>query len=248
MKGRTILDKNFDKTWRFIESIERSSDAAEVERSLLKIAVQYGFNSVFAGIVPTTRVSPDEIASRILFQRFPSEWAGRYHDRGFVFRDPIVRRLQSDRAPFDWDEAYSSCPAADDVALIKGEAAEFGLRDGYVVPVPTLDGSLAAVSFGGPDAAVDAEGRALLGFAASYAVGAFLHHRESRRRLLGKVTPREFDCLLWAAEGKTDWEIAVILGISKPTVVKHLLSAREKLGAVTKGHAIAIALRMKLLR
>ncbi|MCI4680598.1 autoinducer binding domain-containing protein [Rhodoblastus acidophilus] len=242
------MDKNFDKTWRFIESIERSSDAAEVERSLLKIAVQYGFNSVFAGIVPTTRVSPDEIASRILFQRFPSEWAGRYHDRGFVFRDPIVRRLQSDRAPFDWDEAYSSCPAADDVALIKGEAAEFGLRDGYVVPVPTLDGSLAAVSFGGPDAAVDAEGRALLGFAASYAVGAFLHHRESRRRLLGKVTPREFDCLLWAAEGKTDWEIAVILGISKPTVVKHLLSAREKLGAVTKGHAIAIALRMKLLR
>lgn len=243
------MDKHFDKTWQFIESIERSKDGAEVERSLLKIAVQYGFNSVFAGIVPTAHVSPDEIASRILFQRFPSEWAGRYHDRDYVFRDPIVHRLQHDeRAPFDWDEAYISCPNPDDVALIKGEAAEFGLREGYVVPVPTLDGSLAAVSFGGAGAEIDPEGRALLGFAASYAVGAFLHHRESRRRLLGKVSPREFDCLLWAAEGKTDWEIAVILGISKPTVVKHLLSAREKLGAVTKGHAIAIALRMKLLR
>jgi hypothetical protein len=43
----------------------------------------------------------------------------------------------------------------------------------------------------------------------NYAVGSFLHHRESRQRLLGKVGPREFDRLLWAAEGKTDWEIAV---------------------------------------
>jgi LuxR family quorum sensing-dependent transcriptional regulator len=242
------LGKSFERTWQFIEEIESAGDAAGIQRSLLQIAEQYGFSSVFAGIVPTARTSPEEIVSRILFQRFPSEWAGRYHDRGYVFRDPIVHRLQGDRTPFDWEEAYNSCPAAEDVALIKGEAAEFGLREGYVVPVSTLDGSLAAVSFGGSNADVDAEGRALLGFAASYAVGAFLHHRESRRRLLGKVSPQEFDCLLWAAEGKTDWEIAVILGISTSTVVKHLLSAREKLGAVTKGHAIAIALRMKLLR
>jgi LuxR family quorum sensing-dependent transcriptional regulator len=215
---------------------------------LLKIAAKYGLNSIFAGIVPTVRVSPNEIASRILFQRFPKEWAERYHDRGYVFRDPIVHRLQNERTPFDWEEAYSSCPAADDVALIKGEASEFGLREGHVVPVAMLDGSVAAVSFGGAGADIDSEARAILAFAASYAVGSFLHHRKSRQRLLGKVSPREFDCLLWAAEGKTDWEIAVILGISKPTVVKHLLSAREKLGAVTKGHAIAIALRMKLLR
>ena len=35
--------------------MERSSDAAEIERSLLQIAAQYGFSSVFAGIVPTAR-------------------------------------------------------------------------------------------------------------------------------------------------------------------------------------------------
>ncbi|MCV9937367.1 hypothetical protein OIU35_13490 [Boseaceae bacterium BT-24-1] len=42
--------------------------------------------------------------------------------------------------------------------------------------------------------------------------------------------------------------MSIILGISKPTVTKHILSAREKLGAVTKAHAIAIALREMIIR
>jgi LuxR family quorum sensing-dependent transcriptional regulator len=54
--------------------------------------------------------------------------------------------------------------------------------------------------------------------------------------------------LLWASEGKTDWEISVILGISRPTVTKHLLSARQKLNAVNRAHLIGEALRNKLIR
>jgi LuxR family quorum sensing-dependent transcriptional regulator len=53
---------------------------------------------------------------------------------------------------------------------------------------------------------------------------------------------------LWAGEGKTNWEISAILGISKSTVTKHIMAAREKLGAVSKAHAIATAIRTKLLR
>jgi LuxR family quorum sensing-dependent transcriptional regulator len=53
--------------------------------------------------------------------------------------------------------------------------------------------------------------------------------------------------LLWGAEGKTDWETAMILGISKPTVTKHILSARRKLDAAAKTHAVAIALREKII-
>jgi hypothetical protein len=34
---------------------------------------------------------------------------------------------------------------------IRGEAGEFGLLHGHVVPVPTLDGSMTANSFSGQD-------------------------------------------------------------------------------------------------
>ena len=65
---------------------------------------------------------------------------------------------------------------------------------------------------------------------------------------LALVTARERDCLAWAAEGKTDWEIAAILGISVSTVRKHLASTREKLEAVNKYHAVALGIRSGLLR
>ena len=64
----------------------------------------------------------------------------------------------------------------------------------------------------------------------------------------GCITAREHECLLWAGEGKTDWEISIILGISRSTVVKHVGSARRKLGATNKAHAIALAIRIQLLR
>lgn len=221
--------------------------AAAVEHCLLEVAARFGFTAIFGGIVPIKRVPKAEIASRILFQHFPVEWAGRYSRQGYVFRDPIVHRLRYDRTPFSWNDAYRSCSKAGDVALIRGEASEFGLRQGHVVPVSMIDGGLTAVSFGGPKLDCSAGDLSVLNFAASYAVGSCLHHAESLRRYHHNLTPREYDCLLWAGEGKTDWEISVILGISRSTVLKHIAAAREKLGAVNKTHAIAKAIRRKLL-
>lgn len=58
-----------------------------------------------------------------------------------------------------------------------------------------------------------------------------------------QLTSRERECLTWAAAGKSEWEISQILGISEHTSEKHLISAREKLGAVNRVHAVAEALR-----
>lgn len=242
------MKEQFDRTWRFLQEVDSRHSAAEVEACLLELAASFGFTTIFGGIVPTRPAPPAEIASRILFQRLPAEWAKRYTDNGYAFLDPVVHRLHRDRMPFGWDEAYNSCPKTKDVALIKGEAAEFGLREGYVVPISMLEGGIAAVSFGGQSLNVGVEARSILNFAASYAVGSRLRQAACRRCRNQSPTPRECDCLLWAAEGKTDWEISVILGISRSTVIKHIAAAREKLGAVNKAHAIAMAMRAKLLR
>ncbi len=45
-----------------------------------------------------------------------------------------------------------------------------------------------------------------------------------------QLTPREGEVLQWVAAGKTDWEIAQILGISHETVIQHLKHARERYG------------------
>jgi DNA-binding NarL/FixJ family response regulator len=55
-------------------------------------------------------------------------------------------------------------------------------------------------------------------------------------------TPRVAEVLLWVAQGKTNSDIATILGISESTVKKHLLEIFEKLGVETRSAATLRAL------
>lgn len=60
-------------------------------------------------------------------------------------------------------------------------------------------------------------------------------------RALG-LTPKEAEILLWVAQGKTNAETALILGITEGTVKKHLEHIFEKLGVEKRGAASLIAL------
>jgi DNA-binding NarL/FixJ family response regulator len=58
------------------------------------------------------------------------------------------------------------------------------------------------------------------------------------------LTPRVAEVLLWVAQGKTNADIATILGISESTVKKHLLEIFEKLGVETRSAATLRALEV----
>jgi DNA-binding CsgD family transcriptional regulator len=55
------------------------------------------------------------------------------------------------------------------------------------------------------------------------------------------LTPREAEVLSWLAKGKTNRDIADILGMSPRTVNKHLEHIYEKLGVETRTAAVAVA-------
>ena len=56
------------------------------------------------------------------------------------------------------------------------------------------------------------------------------------------LTPRAAEALLWLAQGKTNSDIAAILGITESTVKKHVQEMFEKLGVETRGAAMVRAL------
>ncbi|AZO15044.1 MULTISPECIES: LuxR C-terminal-related transcriptional regulator [unclassified Mesorhizobium] len=62
-----------------------------------------------------------------------------------------------------------------------------------------------------------------------------------------RLTTRERDSLALVAEGKTDWEISVILGIAEATVRFHVDNARRKLGAVNRAQAVARLVNQRLI-
>jgi len=61
------------------------------------------------------------------------------------------------------------------------------------------------------------------------------------------LSPREAQCVRWAAAGKTNAEIAAILTLSVSTVRFHLRNAAEKLGAATRARMIQLATAMGFL-
>ena len=56
------------------------------------------------------------------------------------------------------------------------------------------------------------------------------------------LTPRAAEALLWLAQGKTNPDIATILGVTESTVKKHVQEMFEKLGVETRGAATVRAL------
>jgi DNA-binding CsgD family transcriptional regulator len=58
------------------------------------------------------------------------------------------------------------------------------------------------------------------------------------------LTPRAAEALLWLAQGKTNSDIAAILGITESTVKKHVQEMFDKLGVETRGAAAVRALEV----
>ena len=67
--------------------------------------------------------------------------------------------------------------------------------------------------------------------------------RAAPRRQAGVLTGRELEVLELVGEGLANDDIARRLGLGRPTVVRHIRSAQQKLGAGTRAQAAALALR-----
>jgi LuxR family transcriptional regulator, quorum-sensing system regulator BjaR1 len=61
------------------------------------------------------------------------------------------------------------------------------------------------------------------------------------------LTPREREVLEWVARGKSALDVADILDITKRTVDEHVQSAVRKLNAENRTHAVAIAMRERII-
>ena len=73
---------------------------------------------------------------------------------------------------------------------------------------------------------------------------------ERSRRVRKKpdtLTARESEVLRWVARGKSARQIGEILQITKRTVDAHVHSAIRKIGATNRVHAVAIAIRDRII-
>jgi DNA-binding CsgD family transcriptional regulator len=170
--------------------------------------------------------------------------------RGFGQHCPVARRCGTATAPFLW-----SCdPQRTDTAWEGLTAEQHEVMDYYgrfmngcvTVPVRLNAGSVGYVSWCSRDH-VDLERRFHETFSSVYMLShTFIRHVESlavaeQPPPENTLTARERECLTWAARGKSEEEIGMIIQRSRETVHFHVRNAVTKLDAGNRTHAVAIA-------
>lgn len=242
---------SLDQTYEVIDKLNRAVTPHDICEGLTSFTSRYGLTSMMACTVPSRHNrTRDAQSQHLLVPTFPRDWMDRYLDQGYVDVDPVIHRLECDLSPFRWSEAAVFIRGEHGTLAQRmfGEAGEFKLKDGVAVPMITLDGAIAAVSLGGEFVELPPAARAMIAMISTFAVARAIDLRDrDRKRIRAKLTPREIECLKWAADGKSEWEISVILNVSEHTADKHLANAHRKLGAANRAHAVAQALRWGLL-
>ena len=132
----------------------------------------------------------------------------------------------------------------------------YGIRESYSIPIYTSRGeywSLAALRYHDnpkSEPLTDAMLGELYWLTAKLAdfCANTLNWRSTQEDALKRpLSPRELDCLYWAAQGKTATETAELLSIGVETVRKYLKTSIVKLEAANTTHAVCIAHRMGYL-
>jgi DNA-binding CsgD family transcriptional regulator len=147
--------------------------------------------------------------------------------------------------PFEWGSDLRVGRPSSDCVKFFAEAAEFGIRFGFTIPVRDSQRRLAAVTFA-TDERRTVFRQSIEAYRSGLHLMALFFHRqacstlEPDRRIGGvKLSPRQFECLEWAARGKSAWDTGRIIGISRRTVLFHLEGAKAKLDVRSIHHAIA---------
>lgn len=197
---------------------------------------QYAFISVTGCVLK---------GSPVLVSNCDERWQAVYRSNGYQCVDPFMQRLRGCPLPFLWTELSSALLGSDALAFLS--CARFHRIDtcqGATVPAHVRGEQLAALHV---SQRIDSVGAREIGIRDAYLLSGLattLHLRVGELSGTCGVLPltcRERQCLLWASRGKSQADVALILGVSARTVRFHHENAMRKLDAVNIAAAVASA-------
>jgi len=233
----------------FIDHLTESTDAGALQAGMADAAAALDLNCFAYLSVPSQTNSEPQLIST-----YPASWTTHYLRNHYERLDPVVAEALSSPEPFQWGLEAGSRRLSSSQQLLFDEAACFGIRCGFTVPIHDGRGPVAAVTFAADEHHAAAFYRRVGEHRRVLQLMALFFHAHVRRKLIPDrvvdgvvLSPREFECLEWAAQGKSAWEIGRILSISRRTAAFHLDNAKAKLGVHSICQAVALLVASKAL-
>jgi LuxR family transcriptional regulator len=240
----------------YAQELSRADNFDDGLDRLMHIVSGLGYTQVLYAYqrVPPRLPDGEWIPLRLNVRNFPAGWERGWERFGSF--DPYYRACFDGTLPFDWDQVQTRATLHPLERQAWQYLADFGLSRGMTIPVHLPGGRFAVVS-----AIVD---RSMANW---HAIGertretmfhlTHLFHKTVHERgfesqivvsLPVRLSPREIECLRWAAGGRTTQDVAHILGRSVETVRMHVKNAMHKLGSNNRTQAVAKAMQLGLLQ
>lgn len=227
---------------RFAEAAAACSELDELGGLLAEAAAELGFH-FFALLDHDSLRERSSALMRI--DNYPGAWVRELVECGDVVDDPVHAACRRSNGGFAWHSLPSLIALGTRHRRILARSRDFGIGTGFTVPANVPGEPAASCSF----AMRPGHDLPPMQLRCAELVGA--HALTAARRLRPLPRPgmrprlsrREIECLRLVAQGKTDWEISVILGISPETVHQYVKRARAAYDVVSRTQLIVLALR-----
>jgi len=229
----------------FADTVQSATTLAELEDAVASATNKLGFDH-FAIVhhVDFGKLAPHAIR----MSNYPEDFVAKIREGAFA-RDPVLRASERTNVGFLWSDIHKMIALDDRDLRYMRLAGELGLAAGFTVPYHIPGETLGSCHF----AVRSAERLPLHNLAAAQSVGAFGF--EAARRLVGmredhanllarrvRLTPRQRDCVVQVARGKSDTVIAQLLGLRPRTVNEYVEGAKRRYLVATRQQLIVRAL------
>jgi LuxR family quorum-sensing system transcriptional regulator CciR len=227
---------------QFVDVARRVVRMGELTGVLSEATAELGFS----GVTLMHHVDPMAASARtIAYSDYPMAYLALSFARRYFAEDPVLVAAERRAAPFLWSELPTLVALSDRHREILEAAAATGLDQGLTVPVNVPGEPRGSCSFAAR------RGRKLREEACQAALWAGVFAFDQARRILGLarspeaqrgLSPRQLDCVVLVGQGKSDWTIAQLLGLSKETVHEHVEAAKARYRVATRQQLVAACL------
>lgn len=225
-------------TQTFIESCGRAKSLKQLAELFNDLAKKIGCTH-FVCMSHVNALDPPDDA--IVLSNYPLEWAQYHSEQQYHLIDPVIHTCRTQLTPFKWsDETWRYFLNAKQNYILS-EASEFELCEGYTVPIHPPTGYPASLSVVFEPGEVAQEALMALHLVAFVLYETALRMKTSKVSIheqLTRLTDRQRRILELIAQGKSNWEVSVILSISENTVKDHISNIFKNLNVRTRQQAI----------
>lgn len=238
---------NVGLTLEEISAIMDAKSEQELVERLKSAAQALGFEQFVMGVeVNRPLIKPVQH----VINGYTQLWQSVYAERDFVCKDPTVRHCKISSEPLVWSEQMYSEGSLE----LWEESKKYGVGHGVSIPIHEREGVKSMFNLARDQSIVKDQRELQAMLAGARVLASCAHFAMTKLIVPGlldardpRLTRRERECLIWAAKGKTAFEIGMILNIAETTAVFHLNNVVRKFNVANRTQAIAVGVAMGLV-